>query len=71
MLRCGSQIRLTQPEIERFRTITGLAPADIRSLAELDAYIARCKAYYWGVSADTRFLHWLIDREYARCRHAG
>lgn len=71
MLACGPQIRLTQPECERFRLITGFAPSGIRSLADLDAYVVRCKAHYWGVSADTRFLHWLIDREYARCRHAA
>ncbi|WP_413914506.1 hypothetical protein [Candidatus Skiveiella danica] len=44
---------------------------DIRTLDDLDAYIARCKAHYWGVSQDTQFLHWLIDREYAQCRLAA
>jgi hypothetical protein len=43
----------------------------IRTLAELDAYIARCKAHYWGVSRETQFLHWLIDSEYERCRDAA
>ena len=37
----------------------------------LDAYIAQCKAHYWGVSRDTQFLHWLIDREYQQCRSAA
>lgn len=43
----------------------------IRSLSDLAAYIARCKAHYWGVSRETQFLHWLIDREYQRCREAA
>ncbi len=64
MIRLGSQIRLTRREVERFRKITDIEPVDIRTLDDLDAYIARCKAHYWGVSKDTQFLHWLIDREY-------
>ena len=71
MIRLGSQIRLTRREIERFRKITDIEPVDIRTLDDLDAYIARCKAHYWGVSQETRFLHWLIDREYAQCRLAA
>jgi len=71
MIRLGSQIRLTRREVERFRKITDIEPADIRTLENLDAYIARCKAHYWGVSRETRFLHWLIDREYAQCRQAA
>lgn len=43
----------------------------IRTLDDLENYIARCKAHYWGVSEETQFLHWLIDREYAQCRHAA
>ena len=71
MIRLGSQIRLTRREVERFRKITDIEPVDIRTLDDLDAYIARCKAHYWGVSKDTQFLHWLIDREYAQCRLAA
>lgn len=71
MIRLGSQIRLTRREVERFWKITGIEPEDIRSLDDLDAYIARCKAHYWGVSWETEFLHWLIDREYAQCRQAA
>ena len=71
MIRLGSQIRLSRREVERFRKITDIAPVDIRTLDDLDAYIARCKAHYWGVSKDTQFLHWLIDREYAQCRLAA
>ena len=67
MLRSGSQIRLTRREMERFRKITGIEPAGIRTASELQAYIAQCKGHYWGVSKQTRFLHWLIDRELAVC----
>ena len=71
MIRLGTQIRLTRPEAERLRGLTDIEPVDIRTLYDLDAYIARCKAHYWGVSQETRFLHWLIDREYAQCRLAA
>ena len=67
MLRLNQQVRLTRREVERFVKITDLPPENIRTLAEFDAYIARCKAHYWGASHDTRFLHWLIDRERDRC----
>ena len=71
MIRLGSQIRLTHREVERFRKITGIEPVDIRTPDDLDAYIAHCKKHYWGVSNETQFLHWLIDREYAQCRLAA
>lgn len=71
MIHLDSQIRLTRREVERFRKITGIEPVDIRTFADLENYIARCKAHYWGVSEETQFLHWLIDREYAQCRHAA
>jgi hypothetical protein len=71
MIRFGQQIRLTRLEVERFTKITAIEPVDIRSLADLDAYIARCRAHYWGASRDTQFLHWLIDREYGHCREAA
>jgi len=71
MIRFGLHIRLTRREIERFKLITDLEPVGIRTLADLDAYIAQCKAHYWGVSRDTQFLHWLIDREYEQCRSAA
>lgn len=67
MLRLGNHIRLTSDEVARFTTITGIVPVDIETLDDLDAYIAECKRYYWGVSKSTQFLHWLIDRERARC----
>ena len=71
MIRLGTQIRLTRREVERFLKITDIEPVDIRTIDDLEAYIARCKAHYWGVSKETRFLHWLIDREAAQCRRAA
>ena len=71
MLRLGQQIRLTHREVERFTKITAIEPVGIRTSADLDAYIVRCKAHYWGSSRETKFLHWLIDREYLRCREAA
>ena len=71
MIHLDSQIRLTRREVERFRKITGIESVDIRTFADLENYIARCKAHYRGVSEETQFLHWLIDREYAQCRHAA
>jgi hypothetical protein len=71
MIRLDQQVRLTRREVERFTKITAIAPVGIRTLAELDVYIASCKAHYWGVSHDTQFLHWLIDREYQQCREAA
>ena len=71
MIRLGSQIRLTRREVERFLRITDIEPVGIRTIDDLEAYIARCKAHYWGVSKETCFLHWLIDREAAQCRRAA
>lgn len=71
MIRLGSQIRLSRREVERFLKITDIEPVGIRTIDDLEAYIARCKAHYWGVSTETRFLHWLIDREAAQCRQAA
>jgi len=71
MIRLGSQIRLSRREVERFLKITDIEPVGVRTIDDLEAYIARCKAHYWGVSKETRFLHWLIDREVARCLQAA
>lgn len=71
MIRLGHQIRLTRKEVERFTKITAIEPADVRTLADLEAYIARCKAHYWGASRETQFLHWLIDREMETFRRAA
>ncbi|MCL4182329.1 MAG: hypothetical protein KJ011_02670 [Burkholderiaceae bacterium] len=67
MLQLGSHIRLTRPEIERLRWLTDIEPVEIRTLVDLEAYVAKCKAHYWGTSADTQFLHWMIDEQVARC----
>jgi hypothetical protein len=71
MLRLGTHIRLTRPEAERLYRLTDIEPVDIRTPADLDAYVARCKAHYWGRSRDTQFLHWLIDQERARLEVAA
>lgn len=63
MLRGSDQIRLTRREVERFTMITGFEPVSVKSLVDLYAYVKECKDYYWGDSDDTRFLHYLIDRE--------
>lgn len=63
MLVYGRQIRLTRREVERFTKITGFEPVNVKSLDDLYAYVRACKKYYWGTSEDTRFLHYLIDRE--------
>lgn len=67
MIRLGNCIRLTRREVERFTRITGFEPVGVRTLDDLDEYIGQCKAHYWGVSEETRFLHWLLDEERSRC----
>jgi hypothetical protein len=71
MIRLGVHIRLTRPEAERLFRLTDIEPVNIHSAADLDAYVARCKAHYWGRSRDTQFLHWLIDQERARLEVAA
>jgi len=71
MIRLGNNIRLTRREVERFTRITGLEPVGVRTLDDLDEYIRECKAHYWGVSEETRFLHWLLDEERSRCLDAA
>lgn len=67
MIRLGNYIRLTRTEVERFTKITGFVPANVRTFDDLDDYIGQCKLHYWGVSQDTKFLHWLMDRERMLC----
>lgn len=67
MMRCGHQVRLTQPELSRWSRITGFVPQGVKTMQDLDAFIAECKRYYWGTSYETKFLHWLIDEEKKRC----
>jgi hypothetical protein len=67
MIRLGNCIRLTRREVERFTRIAGFEPVGVRTLDDLDEYIRQCKAHYWGVSEETRFLHWLLDEERSRC----
>ena len=67
MIRLGKSIRLTRREVERFTKITGFEPVNVRTLDDLDRYIRKCKAHFWGVSEDTRYLHFLLDEERSRC----
>ena len=71
MIRLGNHIRLTRPEAERLFRLTDIEPVNIHTAADLDAYVARCKARYWGRSRETQFLHWLIDQERARLEAAA
>lgn len=64
MFRLGNTIRLTSREVERFTEITGFVPVNVKTPDDLRQYVEECKKHYWGVSDDTRFLHYLIDREY-------
>jgi len=59
-------VRLTRPEMDRWTRITGFAPVDVRTTADLVQYVSRCKRHFWGTSEDTRFLHFLIDEELDR-----
>lgn len=63
MLRFNHSIRLTPQDIDRWIEITGFEPFEIRCLDDLDAYIERCKSFYWGTSRETQYLHRLMDRE--------
>lgn len=67
MLRCGTHIRLTRREAEAFKEITDFDPAGIRTLTDLERYVALCKRYYHGTSHATKFLHWLIDGQLDKC----
>lgn len=67
MIRLGQQVRLTRKEAENFAEITGFLPDGVRTIADLDAYVAKCKQHYKGKSRETRFLHWLLDQEKLRC----
>lgn len=71
MIRLGNTIRLTRREVERFTKITGMPPVDVKTLDDLDEYIRKCKGHFWGVSEDTRFLHFLLDEERSRCFDAA
>lgn len=67
MLRLGHHIRLTSAERELLEHITGFTPPDVKRLADLRAYVRRCKRHYWGHSRETRELHRLIDEAVAQC----
>ena len=61
MIRLGPQIRLTRKEIQQLHWLTDIEPVGIRTLADLEAYVAKCKAHYWGVSEDTQVLRLVIQ----------
>jgi hypothetical protein len=67
MLRLGTRVRLTRKEVDDFHILTGFRPEGVRSVEDLQRYVARCKTHYWGTSYETQFLHWLIDRQVDRC----
>lgn len=67
MIRLGNHVRLTKPEVERFTEITGFEPENVKTLDDLAGYVKKCKKHYWGTSSDTRFLHYLIDKEASAC----
>ena len=67
MIRLGNRIRLSRTDAACFTKITGIEPVGIKTFADLDDYIAQCKRHFWGVSQETKFLHWLIDRERGLC----
>ena len=41
MLCLGSRIRLTRREVERLHRITAIEPVDVRTRADLEAYVRR------------------------------
>ena len=43
MIRLGPQIRLTR-KIQQLHWLTDIEPVGIRTLADLEAYVAKCKA---------------------------
>ena len=64
-MRGTRSLRLTRRETARWIKITGIEP-DVKTADDLQSYVQRCKEHFWGVSEDTRFLHFLIDEEVAR-----
>lgn len=71
MLRAGNSIRLTRKEAERLELITGFSVEDVRTLADLEQYVADCKAYYFEESREYMILARLIDSEASRCLAAA
>lgn len=67
MFRGDGKLHLSTRDLRRWVRITGFEPIGIRCVADLAAYVQVCKAYYWGTSKETRFIHWLIDEEFRRC----
>lgn len=66
MLRHGERLILSGQDIRRWERITGLRPIGVRSMPDLQAYVARCKQRHAGVANDAAFIRWLIDIEFER-----
>jgi len=71
MIRCGTQIRLTAVEVERWLRLTGFDPRYIETMDELRSFVRYCQHHWRGGSASRRQVRLLIDEEYARCVKCG
>lgn len=67
MFRGDGKLHLSARDRRRWTRITGFEPVGINCVKDLAAYVQVCKAHYWGISKETRFIHWLIDEEFRRC----
>ena len=61
MIQFGKQIRLTAMEVDRVTEITGIKPVGVKTIEDLNAYIASCK-HYWGGEKETKFLDWFVGK---------
>lgn len=66
MLRLGDRLILSDSDARRWARITRQYPDAVRTKADLDAYVLRCKQLHAGASSDAAFVRWLIDVELER-----
>ena len=66
MLRLGDRLILSDSDARRWARITGQYPDAVRTMADLDAYVLRCKQLHAGASSDAAFVRWLMDIELER-----
>lgn len=66
MLRLGDRLILSDSDARRWARITGQYPDAVRTMADLDAYVLRCKQLHAGASSDAAFVRWLMDVELER-----
>jgi hypothetical protein len=71
MIQCGTQIRLTAVEVERWLRLTSFDPRYIETMDELRSFVRYCKHHWRGRSPSRRRLRVLIDEEYALCVQPG